>query len=247
MKKLTGIAYLVVLSLSLFSLSGCSGGGASSSSSEPTSGYEVRQIVVLSSPALELNKRYSIYTGGSLSHMEGSRYYIASTGSEENQAVLNLGLSEELDPNVPFIVVNDETGSGDRSVVVFAYDPSGVNSTPKNGGTVTFTGGRRLRYRTLNLRGTEPRNVEDYPNDYIGHDRRIRIISRDNNVRPVDADIYASFTTERGTTEFATGLGDSVSFLVPDEDYYLSRDIAPSGYVFRLVRQVNSFSGITRN
>lgn len=221
--------YLVLLALSAFALSGCGGG------SSPTGGGkvitpDVKQVAVLSSPAFERNKRYRIYKGASLSGMSGARYFIANTGSEAVQSTLNLGFSEELGANESFIIVNDSPDSADHSGgVVFAYNPSGVNDTFTSGGNIAFTGGRLMRYRTLSLYGEATA-----ANDNTGHDDR----------RPYDAETYAEFVSDRGLTTFAIGRGSSPSFIVDDEEDYEPRNIPSSGYVYRLVRKVNTFSGI---
>lgn len=223
--------YLALMAVLLLTLSGC-GGGSSSSGSKitPHISPDVRQVVVLSSPALERNKRYRIYTGAKLSGMDGAKYFISNTGSEAVQSTLNLGFSQKLNPNESFIIVNytpdDATHSGS---VVFAYDPSSANNTFISGGNIAFTGGNLMYYRTLSLSDT---TTADY-------------IVEHQEARPHDADNYARFESERGITTFAMGSGTQLSFVEPDEEAYLSRNIPSSGNVLQLVRKVNTFSGIT--
>ena len=228
MKKI----YLALMLLSLFAMSGCGGGGSSSSISDtPNVSPEVKEVMVLTSPAFERNKRYRIYTGAKLSGMNGAKYFVANTGSEAVQSTLNLGFSEELNAGESFIIVNDSPDSADHSGgVVFAYDPSGVNDSFTSGGNIAYTDGKLMRYRTLSL--MESLNAAD---DSIGH-----------HVKPFDADTYAEFKSERGTTTFTMGSGTYLSFIEDDEESYLSRDIPSSGNVLRLVRRVNTFSGIVR-
>ena len=139
----------------ILSLSGCGGGGNSgkfhSMSTETnndisSSSYEVKQVAVISSPALQKDGYYRIYSGATLSGMDNAQYYVANIGNETQQATLNLGFSYQPDPNASLVVVNDRTKG-----VVFAYDPSGTANKWKNGGNVTFTNGRLLRYRSLKL------------------------------------------------------------------------------------------------
>lgn len=222
--------YLALMLLLLFTLSGCGGGSSNPGSEYFTISPEVKQVVVLSSPAFERNKRYRIYTGAKLSGMNGARYFVSNTGSEAVQSTLNLGFSQKLNPNEAFIVVNyspdDAAHSGS---VVFAYDPSSANNTFISGGNIAFTGGNLMYYRTLSLSDT---TTADY---IVGH----------QEARPHDADNYARFESERGITTFAMGSGTQLSFIEPDKEAYLSRNIPSSGNVLQLVRKVNTFSGIT--
>ncbi len=216
--------YLALMLLSVFAISGC-GGGSSSSFEEKPINPEVKNVIVLSSPAFERNKRYRIYTGARLSGMNGARYYVANTGSDAVQSTLNLGFSEELEPGESFIIVNDSPDSADHSGgVVFAYDPSGVNDAFISGGNIAFTGGNLMRYRTLSLKDSV----------------------NTSESKPYDAEIYAQFKSERGTTTFAMGSGTYLSFVEEDEEDYLPRDIPASGNVMRLVHRVNTFSGIIK-
>ncbi|MBQ6002247.1 MAG: hypothetical protein IJL18_05290 [Synergistaceae bacterium] len=223
--------YFALIALSVFVFSGCGGGGGGSGSSStggsPKISPDVKQVIVLSSPAFERNKRYRIYKGATLSGMNGAKYFISNTGSEAVQSTLNLGFSEEFNANESFIVVNYapdyESHSGS---VVFAYDPSGVNDSFTSGGNIAFTGGSLMRYRSLTL--SENVNASE-----------VR-----SSAKPQDADIYAEFESERGITTFAMGSGTSLSFIAVDGESYLSRDIPSSGNVLRLVHKVNTFSGI---
>ena len=216
-----------LIALSVFVFSGCGGGGGSSSSDHSQVSPEVKQVIVLSSPAIERNKRYRIYKGASLSGMNGAKYFVSNTGSEAVQSVLNLGFSEEFNASESFIVVNYapdyETHSGS---VVFAYDPSGVYDTFTSGVNIAFTGGTLMRYRSLSL--SEGANVS-------------------GSAAPQDAEVYKEYESSRGTTTFALGSGTSLSFIEVDEQSYLSRDIPSAGNVLQIVRRVNTFSGIVRS
>ncbi len=224
--------YLALIALSVFVISGCGGGSSSSVSNSPTISPDVKEVIVLSSPAFERNKRYRIYAGARLSGMNGARYYVANTGSEAVQSTLNLGFSEVLKSNEAFIVVNDAPDSADHSGgVVFAYDPSGVNDSFISGGNIAFTGGNILRYNTLNLSDSTS-TADDTAGHYV--------------IRPEDADIYKQYTSERGTTTFATGSGSALSFVADDEESSQPRNIPTSGNILRLVRKVNTFSGIVK-
>ena len=224
--------FLALTVLSLFAISGCGGGGSSSSLSTPTISPDVKEVIMLSSPAFERNKRYRIYTGARLSGMNGARYYISNTGSEAVQSTLNLGFSMVLSSDAPFIIVNDSPDSADHSGgVVFAYDPSAANDTFTSGGNVAFTGGYLMRYRTLSLSDSTS-TADDIAGHYV--------------IRPEDADIYKQYRSTRGITTFAAGSGSSLSFVADDEEDYQPRDIPTSGNVLRLVRKVNTFSGIIR-
>lgn len=226
MKKL----HFALIALSVFILSGCGGGGGSSSS-DPIKQKQIspgiKQVIVLSSPALERNKRYMLYKGASLSGMNGSKYYVSYTGSEAVQSTLNLGFIEEISADESFIIVNYapeyESHSGS---VVFAYDPSGITENFAPAGDISFTGGRLMYYSALDLPGSQD----------------VSVLSA--SVRPVDAEIYAEHESDRGITTFAMGRGTSLSFIAVDEQRYTSRDIMPAGNIFRLVRKVNTFSGI---
>ena len=221
--------YFALIALLVFVLSGC-GGGSSSFTDRSQISPDVKQVMVLNSPAFERHKRYQIYKGVKLSGMNGARYYISNTGSEAVQSTLNLGFSEALKANEPFIVVNYvpdyETHPGE---VVFAYDPSANNDDFISGKNISFTGGRRMRYTTLSL--SESVNTA---NDNIGH----------YDFRPRDADEYKEYKSERGITKFAIGSGSRLSFVEEDEDSDTPREVPSSGNIFQLERRVNTFSGI---
>ncbi|MBQ4431180.1 MAG: hypothetical protein II877_06725 [Synergistaceae bacterium] len=222
--------YLALAAMSVFILSGCGGGGSSKLGDDKRISPDVKDVIVLSSPAFERNKRYKIYTGAKLSGMNGARYFIANTGSEAVQSTLNLGFSQEIDPNESFIIVNDSPDDVSHTGgVVFAYDPSSASESFISGGNIAFTGGKLMRYRTLSL--TDSVTTAD---DRAGHPEE----------KPYDADEYAEFHSERGTTTFAMGSGTYLSFVETDEEAYLPRDIPSEGDVYRLVRRVNTFSGI---
>lgn len=224
--------YFALMLLSLFAMSGCGGGGSSSHiDGRPYISPEIKEVMVLSSPAFERNKRYRVYTGARLSGMNGARYYVANTGSEAVQSTLNLGFSEELKAGESFIIVNDSPEDAEHSGgVVFAYDPSSANDSFTSGGNIAFTGGNLMRYRTLSLSDSVNKADSD-----TGHQKI-----------PFDATVYAKFSSERGTTTFTMGSGTYLSFVEEDEEDYLSRDIPPSGTVMRLVHRVNTFSGMIK-
>lgn len=222
---------VALIALSVFVLSGC-GGGGSSSVSEPIQQIspEVKQVVFLNSPALEFSKRYRIYKGAKLSGMNGAKYYVSNTGSESVQSVLVLGFSEALSADESFIVVNYapdyETHSGS---VVFAYDPSAGNENFTSGGNIAFTGGNMMRYTTLSLEENSA-NSDTKAGYYT--------------VSPNDVEIYAEYPSLRGTTTFARGGRTAVTFIPDNEADNTPREIPSSGNVMRLVRKVNTFSGI---
>ncbi|MBQ7559481.1 MAG: carbohydrate-binding domain-containing protein [Synergistaceae bacterium] len=150
MKKFPGALCFLIMALAILSLSGCGGGGGSGSSqSAVETSYEVKQVAVLTSPAFEMYKNYTIYTGAVLTGMDTARYYVANVGDESSQTTLNLGLSEELSANSTLAVVNPSTGA-----VVFAYNPSGNENEWKTGGNVRATGGKLMRYRSLTIDGS---------------------------------------------------------------------------------------------
>ena len=211
MKK---ICFFVLISLSLFSLSGCGGSGSSGGSNKNNPvPKEVLQTITLSSPAIELNKRYSIYKGVSLSGMGGARYFVANTGSEAVKSTIVLGLCEPVSGDEAFIVVSDSPDDASHNgAVVFAYNPSGVSDDVLNGGNIAFAGGRRLAYQSLSL----PETI------------------------PAGSSVYKNFESERGSTSFAI----NPASLPDDPEYYETRNIPASGDVFRIVRAVNIFSEI---
>ncbi len=227
--------YFALMAFTVFIISGC--GGGSSGGSDPAVGRrkqispDVKQVAVITSHALERNKRYRIYKGAALSGMNGARYYISNTGSEQVESTLNLGFSEELSANESFIITNYAPDSEPHSgSVVFAYDPSALNNTFTSGGNVAFTGGSLMHYRTLSLE----ENTSTAEGDTTGH----------YTIRPIDAEIYAQHESERGVTTFAMGSGTSLTFIADDEDSTTPRNIPSSGDILQLVRKVNTFSGI---
>mgnify|MGYP002627345217 FL=1 len=147
MKKFFRAFYFLLAALMLLSLSGCSGGDGESvyGSDSKEQNYEVKQVAVISSPALEEYGRYKIYVGSELSGMANNeQFYVANVGAESSQASLNLGLSTEISSADSIAVVNASTNS-----VVFAYNPSGVQDTWKTGGNVRYSGGKSMKYRSL--------------------------------------------------------------------------------------------------
>lgn len=224
----------LLTAFTVFIISGCGGGGSSSNSDPVISKHispDVKQVAVITSHALERNKRYRIYKGATLSGMNGARYYISNTGSEQIESTLNLGFSEKLNANESFIITNYAPDSEPHSgSVVFAYDPSAVSSTFTSGGNVAFTGGNLMQYRTLSLEDDTSTAEGDIAGHYI--------------IQPVDAEIYAEHESERGVTTFAMGSGTSLTFVADDEDSATPRDIPSEGDILRLVRKVNTFSGI---
>lgn len=229
MKKLNFVLLTVLGVFSVFAVSGCGGGGGSGSglpNRKPEPPLDVVQVITINSPVIERNRRYKIYRGARLEGMNGARVFVANTGSEAVQSVLNLGFSEEILTGESFIVVNDSPeDAAHNGAVVFAYDPSGVKTEPLIGGSVSFSGGVQLEYRALSLSETGAAEIEG------------AVVSG-------DAQVWERFSTERGTTKFAAGLGNNLSFIEADEEYYLSRDVPLRGNVFRIVRRVNTFSGI---
>ncbi len=219
--------YLALIALSLFAFSGCGGGSSSSTGSSTSITHEVKQVIVLSSPALERNKRYRIYKGATLSGMNGSKYYVSNTGSESLQSTINLGFSEEIKAGESFIIVNYapdyESHSGG---VVFAYDPSALNEDFTYGGNVSFTGGNLMRYNALDI--VDSSDISEIT----------------DSARPYDAEIYAEYESSRGITTFILGKGASLSFIAVDEESSTARNIPSKGNVLQLVRKVNTFSEI---
>lgn len=223
MKKIHFAVYTILMALSIFLLNGC--GGGSSSTGTPQDGIvtpEIKQVIMLDSPAIELNKRYSIYKGVTLTGMNGAKYFVANTGSVAVQSTMNLGFSEIVSPDEAFIVVNDTpSDAAHKGSVVFAYDPSGVRDEVLSGANPTYSGGMRLTYSTLSLTG--PVN---------------------SSAAPTDAYVYKEYVSDRGTTKFAAGLGSNPSFVQVDTESYNKRDVPLTGNVLWIVRRVNTFSGI---
>lgn len=146
MKKFYGALIFAALAVFAFSLSGCGGSSSSFSVNTDTDTKTVKQVAVLTSPALEIGKSYQIYRGSTLSGMNGSQYYIANVGSESNKATLNLGFVNQLGNNETLVFVDNDSGN-----IVFAYDPSGTDGTALTTGTVTRTGGTLLSYNGLSV------------------------------------------------------------------------------------------------
>ena len=111
-------------------------------------------------------------------------------------------------------------------------DKPAENNKPSSGGSTTpdNSGGNG------NGRGTLP---DDYPaSDYVP------VAPEEEYQTPEDATLFVPFKTERGVTTFTLGLGSNLSFIREDTETYESRDVPPSGYVYKLVRKTNTFSGI---
>ncbi len=143
MKKFYGALIFAALAAFVFSVSGCGGSSNSFNGNINTNTGTVKQVAVLTSPAFEIGKDYQIYRGSKLTGMNGSKYYVADTGSESNKATLNLGFLDEIgDDTLAFV---------NNGTVVFAYDPSGTSDTPITSGTVTRTDGKLLSYNGLTI------------------------------------------------------------------------------------------------
>ena len=152
----TGVLYLIVTALTVFLLSGCGGGhGSGSGSGSGVSTADIKQVGVLTSPALEIYGSYKIYESADIKGMNGAQYFVAGDiGNESSQATLNLGFSEELSSNSSLAVVNASTGR-----VIFAYNPSGNSDTWKTGGNVSISGGKLLRYDSLSINQNQSTDV----------------------------------------------------------------------------------------
>lgn len=223
----------MMMSFIIFSLSGCGGGHKNTlvPDSEPasTTNYEINQVAVLTSPALEMYKDYKIFTSIDLEGMETAQFYVANTGNDSSQATLNLGLTSKFNTSESLAIINASTGA-----VVFAYNPSGISDTWKIGGNVFIrSDGKSIRYRSLTI-DADSANVSEYPSGNTSGDYKY-----------YDADVLSSaYQTERGVTAVNIGTGSSVSFIEIDEDTR-PRNINTSGDVFKLNRKVNTFSGLT--
>ncbi len=164
MKKIPGALFVLIMAWAIFSLSGCSGGGGSgdpgSSKSNPSTTSEIKDVAVLTSPALDMHSDYKIISGATfLSGMGNSQYYVAGDiGNEAAQATLNLGFTEEFDKNSSFVIMNASTGR-----VVFAYNPQGENDTWKTSGTVSISGGKLLRYDGLTFGDKQEKETAETP------------------------------------------------------------------------------------
>ncbi len=141
MRKFFNAIYFLVMAFLVLSLSGCN--GSSNSFSGTTSKPEVKQVAVLSSPVFQQGSNYQMYKGSSLGNMDGAKYYVApNIGSESGKSTLNLGFTDELDTSL--VIVDTSTNN-----IVFAYDPTG--SGDKTTGSVTYSGGKRLKYDGLTI------------------------------------------------------------------------------------------------
>ena len=158
--------YFVLMPLIVFLIFGC-GAEDRSPSSPVTNSYEIKQVATLTSPALELYKSYNIYTGSTLTDIGNARYFVANTGSASSQATLNLGFSDALSIDQTLVVVNSSTNE-----VVFAYNPAGGfdnngNDIWKTGGSVKYSGGRLLRYRSLTIEAAPTSNDNTVQNSSV--------------------------------------------------------------------------------
>ena len=230
MKKI--LAFTAMFLIMILSLSGCGGHDNNeiiSQDEKPNpitaKSYEVVQVAVLSSPALEIHKDYKIFTSVDLEGMDTAQFFISNIGDESSQTTLNLGLSESFDVNSTLAIINASTGA-----VIFAYNPSGESGTWKTGGNIFIrSNGKMMFYRSLTIdenSGSEEAQSSAY----------------------YDADIISgSFESERGITEFNVGTGNNnLSFMKTDTNTS-PRNLTTSGDTFVINREVNTFSGIIFN
>ena len=157
MRKKIEKFYFLFLVLIVISMSGCGSSHSDLSDSDDeasASNYEVKQVAVITSPALERYKSYKILTGSILSGINDARYFVANIGSESSQSTLQLGLSDELSMDQSFVIINSATND-----VVFAYNPFGIDGKWKDNGNVRFLGGKELRYRSLTIDQTDDYSI----------------------------------------------------------------------------------------
>ena len=225
-KVLTGI-YMLAMGAMVLSMSGC-GGGSSNSFVENEEAVEVAEVAVIESPVFEQGHSYRMIEGAALSGMGGAKYFVADVGSEGNASVLNLGFAEMLGDNT-LVFADDESGQ-----VVFAYDPSGNDGQNKTSGTVRYSGGTRMKYTSLAIKGTGAAMFSAMNVDTAG--AKVIVLSGDSatidgeavstfnyvwHADPNHSDVYYTLGLD-GTDELSE---DYVAEVIGDQTVYIARDV----------------------
>ena len=227
MRKFSGRLYFILTACVIFLLSGCSGHSRSSVNNNKTvDTAQIKEIVVLTSPALEAYRDYQIVNGAKISGMDGNQYYAAGDiGDEESQVTLNLGFSENFDVNSTFAVVNVSTNR-----VIFAYDPKGTADTWKTGGNISISGGKLLTYNGLSIDQTASTSAATAAVDYDSSNV-ISITLNKTSAKISSTSVpeydYVWHALPTASNEYFTdGInGDEIENVSPSDSVYIAHDI----------------------
>ena len=207
-------------------LSGCSGHSRSSVGGKNIDTAQIKEVAVLTSPAIEIYRDYKIVVSASISGMDGTQYYVAGDiGDEQSQATLNLGFSENFDVNSTFAVVNLSTNR-----VVFAYDPKGTKDTWKTGGNISISGGELLNYNSLSIAQNSDTSVTSAALDYDSSEvTSITLNKTSANIssKSVPEYNYVWHALPTATSEYFTnGIdGSEIKSASASDDVYIAHDI----------------------
>ncbi|MBR1486376.1 MAG: carbohydrate-binding domain-containing protein [Synergistaceae bacterium] len=226
MKKFSGKLYFIFIACLILSLSGCSGHSRSSVGGKSVDTAQIKEVAVLTSPALEVYRDYEIVVSASISGMDGNQYFVAGDiGDEASQATLNLGFSENFDVNSTFAVVNLSTNR-----VVFAYNPKGTANTWKTGGNISISGGQSLTYNSLSISQNSDTSVTSAALDYDTSD--VIAITLNKTIANISSKSvpeynYVWHAEPTATSEYFTeGInGDKIENASANDDVYIAHDI----------------------
>jgi|GEM_PF-4962361 len=161
MKKICVTVYLFALALMVFAMSGCGGSSGgdvklnqqsqTQEEQQTTTQSAQSRTMVIKSPALKRNGKYSLFRGNDVVLLGTSAKYYAAPESvvsrDGETIVMNLEYTSSVSEDLPFVL----TDSDDRTVI-FAYNPNGTGEDTSS--IVYRIEGTKLKYTNLTLTGS---------------------------------------------------------------------------------------------
>ncbi len=161
MKKICVTVYLFALALMVFAMSGCGGSSGgdvklnqqsqTQEEQQTTTQSAQSRTMVIKSPALKRNGKYSLFRGNDVVLLGTSAKYYAAPASvvsrDGETLTMNLEYSSAVSEDLPFVL----TDSDDRTVI-FAYNPNGTGEDTSS--IVYRIEGTKLKYTNLTLTGS---------------------------------------------------------------------------------------------
>lgn len=237
MKKICVTVYLFALALMVFAMSGCGGSSGgdvklnqqsqTQEEQQTTTQSAQSRTMVIKSPALKRNGKYSLFRGNDVVLLGTSAKYYAAPASvvsrDGETLTMNLEYSSAVREDLPFVL----TDSDDRTVI-FAYNPNGTGEDTSS--IVYRIEGTKLKYTNLTLSGA---SVEIDDSDAIDivlkSDGTATVggeaISPQNYVWHADPQHPAEYWTEGydGTTEYTEK--EYKKLVETVEGVYIARDV----------------------
>ena len=170
MKKLARIIYFLVMAMMILSLSGC---GSDDDDNNSSSRSKSSNLMVISSPILQLGETYRLYRGSDVAVQSTNGYnptYYAAPIDAGDTVYMNLEFADSLGGEQPFLI-QDSSGN-----VVFFYNPNGngsMDTTTAYGEVKKVSGGSQLSYNGLNISASSVKTsalssvLEDFDTDEV--------------------------------------------------------------------------------